>query len=687
MTISSESESAAVSEVQLVVREWDRDWSGPVHGSQADRAIAALSADPETLEELELALGRFARPNLGDRHDLGLEPGLRDSRYDAGRIVIDLAARLVVIDSDYSDPEREGVAYYHNGQYRTAHALPYRLADDWMFSHAFWEWRQVATNRRLERAGRTTGDPRPVLYGPPLLEYIARETCHSARRLLAESPETRGESHPDIVPLAATPLLHEPLLPEPQEIPQAAILMEASDKLSTDDDCDGGNCQCQAGPAPLGRAALNEQAAAAAGGNPISREIRDLHARWLLSPHQDLGGQTPRESLFLNRRHLSLELHNRCESWSLTGIAPPPLPLSAHAFQSAGVGLHEAVMYYHLVRELLWSSWEHWSEALRSTSADLSATPEAFAEWIATEAERLVQVRDQWLDSPAVDSGHRTPRSIILNERRRLPEVLSPEEALIDPDCPCCQMLAELPGPCFWHLDGSDLDEEFAFDVHEATFADWEQSRWRWDDDAFESGLGANRLESPPHDRNRLADNPAGSVATISPASSEDAISAAATAADLSATATVPTPVARNAPLPLGLAVYIAALHVAELISAIQSSRPRKDRPTAEERIPADDRMMEHLNRHFGNLRALLPTPNQATWPGGAGDSLLLPALERLYETLAEVSVAHPRLDALCQNLAHELSRIVQVALGAMAPPSGGSGETGRNPPDSAGTP
>ena len=31
-----------MSEVQLVVREWNQDWSGAVHGSQADRAIAAL---------------------------------------------------------------------------------------------------------------------------------------------------------------------------------------------------------------------------------------------------------------------------------------------------------------------------------------------------------------------------------------------------------------------------------------------------------------------------------------------------------------------------------------------------------------------------------------------------------------------------------------------------------------------
>ena len=50
-----------MSEVRLVVREAERDWSGTIHGSCADRAIAALSADPVTMEELEVATERFAK--------------------------------------------------------------------------------------------------------------------------------------------------------------------------------------------------------------------------------------------------------------------------------------------------------------------------------------------------------------------------------------------------------------------------------------------------------------------------------------------------------------------------------------------------------------------------------------------------------------------------------------------------
>jgi hypothetical protein len=96
-----------MSEVRLVVREADRDWSGTMHGSDADRAIAALSADPVTLEELEHAVGRFARPSPHGPLFANLRPGLHNEPHDAGLIVIDLLARLVAIDSSFSSPGKE----------------------------------------------------------------------------------------------------------------------------------------------------------------------------------------------------------------------------------------------------------------------------------------------------------------------------------------------------------------------------------------------------------------------------------------------------------------------------------------------------------------------------------------------------------------------------------------------------
>src|ERR1700686_2199820 len=105
-----------MSEVRLVVREARRDWSGTIHGSCADRAIAALSADPVTLEELEVATARFAKPIPERRFFANLTPGLRDEPHDAGLVVVDLVARLVASASSYSSAGKDGIVEYHDGR-------------------------------------------------------------------------------------------------------------------------------------------------------------------------------------------------------------------------------------------------------------------------------------------------------------------------------------------------------------------------------------------------------------------------------------------------------------------------------------------------------------------------------------------------------------------------------------------
>ena len=118
-----------MSEVRLVVRETGRDWSGLVHGSLADRAIAALSADPVTLAELEAACARFAKPTPNRPFFADLSPQLCDEPHDAGIVVIDLVARLVIVDSTYSSPGATGEVCYHDGQCATDTWLRYHLAD------------------------------------------------------------------------------------------------------------------------------------------------------------------------------------------------------------------------------------------------------------------------------------------------------------------------------------------------------------------------------------------------------------------------------------------------------------------------------------------------------------------------------------------------------------------------------
>ena len=127
---------ATLSETRLVIRESARDWSGTIHASDPDRAVAALSADPVTLEELEAAVGRFARSTPGCRLFANLSQGLCDEPYDAGLVVIDLVARLIVVDSTYSSPGTRGVVPYHDGRFATDLRVKYHLADDWLISSA-----------------------------------------------------------------------------------------------------------------------------------------------------------------------------------------------------------------------------------------------------------------------------------------------------------------------------------------------------------------------------------------------------------------------------------------------------------------------------------------------------------------------------------------------------------------------
>src|SRR5215218_7878247 len=103
-----------MSEVRLVIRDTKSDLSGTIHGSDVDRIIAALTAEPETIQELNQALRRFIK---SDRPDFfaGFHSGINDEPYDAGVVVIDLTARLVVYESTYSHPGKQGCVHYHDG--------------------------------------------------------------------------------------------------------------------------------------------------------------------------------------------------------------------------------------------------------------------------------------------------------------------------------------------------------------------------------------------------------------------------------------------------------------------------------------------------------------------------------------------------------------------------------------------
>ncbi|CAN5313260.1 hypothetical protein BH10PLA2_BH10PLA2_15050 [soil metagenome] len=576
-----------MSEVRLVVREADRDWSGNIHGSFADRAIAALAADPVTLEELDAALVRFAKPSPQYRSLANLSSGLRAEPHDAGLVVIDLAARLIALESDYSSPERDGCVEYHNGEECTEIVLRYHLADDWLFLTDGEDWRPLAEQRRRERAAQPPLDARRVFYGRPLLEFIARE-CLSA---VARRTEIAAEVRAGWVQKARVRLAKEANV-SPEEVDSSLLTKEEI--------------------TPKTWPGQEEYA------NLYYDTLRQIHASWLLTPRQDLNGACPREVALERHGHVGWDLQDRCEQWSRLGRPAPGLSESSHAFQFGGFGTHELVKYYDLVRELLWSCWGRLEELAKSPIMGQQLDALTAGEFLTTEIPRLESVREAWFETPDRECYGRTPRSIIHRERARIPETMSKHDAVVDADCPCCQMMADMPGPMFWHLDGCNNDDYFAFDMSHRTREEWEEERRGWEEHS-------RRFNATWAEREKLGVTDSyteGSVWSRSFSLGEGEI-------------------------PLGIRIFGIGCRLAELISGL-----RVDGKSAS---PEMQQHSDQLNRAFGNLREVLQG-NDASLTA----TLISPVLERFADDLNNVAQDRPDLATQCESLAEELNGLLE---------------------------
>ena len=522
-----------MSQVRLVVRDAFDDWSGFVHGSMADVAIAALSADPETKYELESACGRFEQPDPDYRCLSQLRKGSNDEPHDAGRVLIDLIGRVVFVESTYSLPRRTGAVVFHNGKCATTTQLRYTLADDWEFVDSQMEWARLATDRREERAARPPLDTRAILYGQPLWEFIASAVFTAW--------QTRS--------------------------PDAADVIQA------------------------------------------------IHASWLLTPRADLSGQSPREIAMARRTHIGYDIQNQADNWAALDRCPPGLDKESLAFRYGGFGTHEMVMHYDLVRVLLHSCWSVLEQQHNRGLAAGGPNSVTLCDFLTSEAPRLEEMQNRWLVTPNPEFHGQTPLMIIDRERSRLPEGLSAAEAIVDSECPCCQIMADMPGPVFWSLDGCNMDEDFAFDIDHHTREEWEAEQREYEE--FSRKLDAQ-------DQGRIEqDNSAGS----GDKPPIDRIWASRFS------------VAEDITVPRSIRLIEIAGHLGELISDLRGESNSINKH--------DQHEIDQLNREFGNLREVLQTDHSA-----AVEALAGPVIDRFTETLAEVSERHPQLVAKCESVA-----------------------------------
>ncbi|MBM3240408.1 hypothetical protein FJZ31_29345 [Candidatus Poribacteria bacterium] len=175
-----------MSEVMLNIIDANRAIHGEIHGSIADRVVAALSAEPETIEELEAAVARFDKPT----GEYGLfdffSEGICEEAWDAGIVIVDLAARVVASESTYSSFQKRGRVQYHDGSAATDVWVNYQAPDDWLFINYIDGWQALAQRRRAERTSTPPLDARKVIYGK-VTEFIVNE-CLSAAASGAEEP-------------------------------------------------------------------------------------------------------------------------------------------------------------------------------------------------------------------------------------------------------------------------------------------------------------------------------------------------------------------------------------------------------------------------------------------------------------------------------------------------------------------
>ncbi len=406
-----------MSEIKLNLIDSQTVLSGITHGSIADYAVAALSAEPETISELDAALARYINPAPhGNQFQSFIKSSIVDSQpWDAGIVIIDLAARIVAAESIYSQPGPRGQVDYHNGTHATDLCVLYRLPDDWRFVYSIEEYRAIRTTCLLRRAAKPAFDARPILFGRPLMEFISSAVTELHRDTLNRKVWST------LTNCKNRDLAYSESTPE----------KEAEQKL-------------------------------------IWTQIAEIHSRWLLTPRNDLRNACPREVLFAAQDFISFDLHTRELQWSLQGEGPPCLSKDSFAYRTAGFGVHEWVVYYDLIRELITTALQ--VEAATPANPELAAQLELRA--------------GAWLEEPQADYGGSIPAIIVENERKRLPLAMHPREMIVDEDCPVCQMMADESamggGPGFWHLDGSHMDDDFVFSPF-STREEWETHRRDWE--------------------------------------------------------------------------------------------------------------------------------------------------------------------------------------------------------------
>lgn len=549
-----------MSEMRLTIIDSEQAITGRLHGSVVQRVFAGLAADPATIDDLRRSFGRYAAiPENADPF-AGFQPLVSDRPYDAGVMIVEMPARLVVCESSYFVPAWDGRVEFHNGREATRYPIPFSLSHDWQILDELSNWWHVAAERRMERATIPSLEVRDLFYDR-----------------LAETLLAAVWKYHDAVPAPSASIQH-------------------------------------------GSSARHERTSDREWLGPDPAWFTEVHADWLLTPQAELSGRTPRE-IFLSRRdHILCDVENQAARWSYLREAPPGVARDSWAYRAGGMGAHEFVVHYDLVRALLAECSDRLRQILNAATRD-------------KQLEHLRQFQQEWLHQPREEYGELTPAQVIDRERQRLPCVDTEPAGHLFDDCPVCQMLRQGNfGPAFWFLDGSHMDDHFAFSPYTS------REEWLTDRESYQvltDSIDEESKESGPAD---AASHP--SLPRVEPAGDIDELLPPTATSVWERSFVSPRIFEAGADMATpSMQLVGVGMHLAEVISDLRES-------------DGNGPLIEKLMSSFGDVQQALT--GTLRW-------LLAENVETIRDLLRECADQHPTLVAKCECLRGEFDQLLET--------------------------
>ncbi|GIW90667.1 MAG: hypothetical protein KatS3mg109_1099 [Pirellulaceae bacterium] len=202
-------------------------------------------------------------------------------------------------------------------------------------------------------------------------------------------------------------------------------------------------------------------------------QMREIHIRWILTPHPLLADCTPQQVLMAGCEYVEADMENRRHYWSRLRTPPQPVPVNSSTYRFGPYCEEHHALHFDYVRTLLEEAWTY-----RSTMPDA-----AVSEWVAGLERRA----SGWWDSPsAVLDSEMSNHEFWDRYRQRVPLVRSRVFSCLATSARAQQLLAECP-PFFEHIVWGPTDEE-DLPVFSTLYVDIPWFPWQIDFEEDDSG-------------------------------------------------------------------------------------------------------------------------------------------------------------------------------------------------------